>query len=96
MAVDANVLIYERLREEMATGKSLPVAINAAYEKAFSVIFDANATTLITAAILFWQASGPVKGFAVTLVVGIIASVFSAMVTTRMLFPSLGAEDRLP
>jgi len=86
LAVDANVLIYERLREEMAAGKSLPTAINAAYDKAFSVIFDANATTLITAAILFWQASGPVKGFAVTLVLGIIASVFSAMVVTRMLF----------
>ena len=86
LAVDANVLIYERLREELAAGKSLPVAINSAYNKAFSVIFDANATTLITAAILFWQASGPVKGFAVTLVLGIIASVFSAMVVTRMLF----------
>ena len=86
LAVDANVLIYERLREEMSTGKSLAGAIEAAYNKAFSVIFDANATTLITAAILFWQASGPVKGFAVTLTVGIIASVFSAMVVTRTLF----------
>jgi len=86
LAVDANVLIYERLREEMAAGKTLASSINAAYDKAFTVIFDANATTLITAAILFWQASGPVKGFAVTLVVGIIASVFSAMVVTRMLF----------
>ena len=86
LAVDANVLIYERLREEMAAGKTLASAINSAYDKAFTVIFDANATTLITAAILFWQASGPVKGFAVTLVVGIIASVFSAMVVTRMLF----------
>lgn len=86
LAVDANVLIYERLREEMALGKSLGAAINAAYDKAFTVIFDANATTLITAAILFWQASGPIKGFAVTLTVGIIASVFSAMVVTRTLF----------
>ena len=86
LAVDANVLIYERLREEMAAGKSLSVAICSAYDKAFSVIFDANATTLITAVILFWQASGPIKGFAVTLVLGIIASVFSAMVVTRMLF----------
>src|SRR5205823_3363759 len=86
LAVDANVLIYERLREELASGKPLSVAITAAYDKAFTVIFDANATTLITSAILFWQASGPVKGFAVTLVLGIIASVFSAMVATRMLF----------
>jgi SecD/SecF fusion protein len=86
LAVDANVLIYERLREELEAGKSLASSVQAAYQKAFSVIFDANATTLITAAILFWQASGPIKGFAVTLVVGIIASVFSAMVVTRMLF----------
>jgi len=86
LAVDANVLIYERLREEMALGKSLGTAIESAYDKAFTVIFDANATTLITAAILFWQATGPVKGFAVTLTVGIIASVFSAMVVTRTLF----------
>lgn len=86
LAVDANVLIYERLREEMAAGKSLGAAIDAAYDKAFSVIFDANATTLITAAILFWKATGPVKGFAVTLMIGIIASVFSAMIVTRTLF----------
>jgi SecD/SecF fusion protein len=86
LAVDANVLIYERLREEMGAGKTLGAAIDAAYNKAFTVIFDANATTLITAAILFWLSSGPVKGFAVTLTVGIIASVFSAMVVTRTIF----------
>jgi SecD/SecF fusion protein len=86
LSVDANVLIYERLREEMGAGKTLSAAIDAAYNKAFTVIFDANATTLITAAILFWKSSGPVKGFAVTLTVGIIASVFSAMVVTRTVF----------
>ncbi len=86
LAVDANVLIYERLREEMALGKTLGTAIESAYDKAFSVIFDANFTTLITAVILFWKATGPVKGFAVTLVVGIIASVFTAMIVTRTLF----------
>jgi SecD/SecF fusion protein len=86
LAVDANVLIYERLREEMNAGKTLGAAIDAAYDKAFTVIFDANATTLITAAILFWMSSGPVKGFAVALTVGIIASVFSAMVVTRTVF----------
>ncbi len=86
MAVDANVLIYERLREELALGKSISAAVDAAYEKAFTAIFDANATTLITAAILFWQSSGPVKGFAITLTVGIIASVFSALIVTRMCF----------
>ena len=67
LSVDANVLIYERLREEMALGKSLKVAVNTAYDKAFSSIFDANVTTLITAAILFWKASGPVRGFAIAL-----------------------------
>ena len=86
MAVDANVLIYERLREEQAAGKSLATALNGAYDKAFTAIFDANATTLITAVILFWQATGSVKGFAVTLTLGIIASVFSAMIVTRTAF----------
>jgi SecD/SecF fusion protein len=86
LAVDANVLIYERLREEMTAGKPLAAAVDAAYNKAFTVIFDANATTLITAAILFWKSSGPVRGFAVTLTVGIIASVFSAMIVTRTVF----------
>jgi SecD/SecF fusion protein len=86
MAIDANVLIYERLREEMAEGKTLKSSVNAAYEKAFSAIFDSNVTTLITAAILFWKATGPVKGFAVTLTLGIIASLFTALVVTRNLF----------
>ncbi len=86
MAVDANVLIYERLREEMAAGKSLQAALTGAYDKAFSAIFDANATTLITAVILFWQATGSVRGFAVTLTLGIIASMFSALLFTRTAF----------
>jgi SecD/SecF fusion protein len=86
MAVDANVLIYERLREETAAGKSLSAALENAYDKAFSAIFDANVTTLITAIILFWQATGSVKGFAVTLTLGIIASMFSALLVTRTLF----------
>ncbi|MGC1479627.1 MAG: protein translocase subunit SecD [Chthoniobacterales bacterium] len=83
MAVDANVLIYERLREELAAGKTISAAVNGAYEKAFSAIFDANLTTLITAVILFLQATGSVKGFAVTLTLGIIASMFSALLVTR-------------
>ncbi len=83
MAVDANVLIYERLREELALGKSLKVALEAAYNKAFSSIFDANVTTLITAVILFWQASGPVKGFAISLTLGIIASMFAVLIVGR-------------
>ncbi len=86
IAVDASVLIYERLREELASGKSLKVALQAAYEKAFSSIFDANITTLITAAILFWYAAGPVKGFAISLTLGILASMFTALIVGRNLF----------
>src|SRR6266699_3566947 len=83
LSVDASVLIYERLREEMALGKSLKIAVKAAYEKAFSSIFDANVTTLITALILFWRASGPVKGFAIALTLGILASLFTALIVGR-------------
>lgn len=86
VAVDANVIIYERLREELAAGKSIKAAINTAYEKAFSAIFDANITTLITALILFWRASGTVKGFAITLTIGILASMLAALLCTRVLF----------
>ncbi len=83
LSVDASVLIYERLREELALGKSLKVAVQAAYDKAFSSIFDANVTTLITAAILFGEASGPVKGFAISLTLGILASLFTALIVGR-------------
>jgi SecD/SecF fusion protein len=83
LAVDASVLIYERLREELAGGKSLKIALQTAYEKAFSSIFDANVTTLITAAILFFMATGPVKGFAIALTLGIVASLFTALIAGR-------------
>ncbi|MGE9270933.1 MAG: protein translocase subunit SecD [Verrucomicrobiales bacterium] len=86
MAVDANVLIYERLREELENGKSLANAINTAYEKAFSAIFDSNITSLLSAGVLLGMASGTVKGFAVTLTVGLIASMFSAILVTRVFF----------
>jgi SecD/SecF fusion protein len=86
MAVDANVLIYERLREEIENGKSLKNAINSAYEKAFSSILDANLTTLIACVILIAMASGSVKGFALTLTIGLVASMFSAILGTRVLF----------
>ena len=86
LAVDANVLLYERLREELKAGKSLSASIEGAYSKAFSAIFDANATTLITAGILFKMATGPVQGFAITLVLGILASLFSAILFTRTAF----------
>ena len=83
LAVDASVLIYERLREEMALGKTLRVALKTAYEKAFSSIFDANVTTLITAAILFFMATGPVRGFAISLMLGILASLFTALIAGK-------------
>jgi SecD/SecF fusion protein len=86
LAVDASVLIYERLREELALGKSLQVAMQAAYQKAFSSIFDANVTTLITATILFWKATGPVRGFAIALTLGILASLFTALIVGRNIF----------
>lgn len=86
MAVDANVLIYERLREELAEGKSLRHAIEAAYDKAFSAIIDANITSLFTAITLYVVAEGTVKGFAVTLIIGIFATLFAALVVTRVCF----------
>lgn len=86
MAVDANVLIYERLREEMIAGKSLKSAIGASYDKAFTAIFDANITSLITAVILYSTTTGSIRGFAVTLTIGIVASMFSAILVTRVLF----------
>jgi len=86
MAVDANVLIYERLREEIQNGKSAKTAISSAYEKTFTAIFDANLTSLITAVILFWMASGTIKGFAITLTIGLLASMFSAILVTRVFF----------
>ena len=86
MAVDANVLIYERLREEIASGKSLKNAIEASYDRAFSAIFDSHVTSLITAVILFWLGSGTIKGFAVTLTIGVTASLFSAILVTRVIF----------
>ncbi|HEX4637987.1 MAG TPA: protein translocase subunit SecD [Chthoniobacterales bacterium] len=83
LSVDASVLIYERLREEMEMGKSLKVALETAYNKAFSSIFDANVTTLITAFILWMNAAGPVKGFAISLTLGILASLFTALIVGR-------------
>jgi len=83
MAVDANVLIYERIREELRSGSSTQQAIEAGYGKAFSTIADANVTTLIAAVVLFAFGSGPVKGFAVTLSIGIVSSMFTAILGTR-------------
>ncbi|TMP81880.1 protein translocase subunit SecD [Pseudoalteromonas phenolica] len=83
MAVDANVLIFERIREELAEGRSPQQAVHQGYDSAFSTIFDANITTLIAAVILFAVGTGPIAGFAVTLAIGIITSMFTAIVGTR-------------
>jgi len=86
MAVDANVLIYERIRDELANGKPARSAIDTGFEKAFSAIFDSNVTTLIPAIVLAYFGTGPLRGFAVTLVLGIIANLFAALVVTRNTF----------
>jgi preprotein translocase subunit SecD len=85
MAVDANVLIYERIREELRVGNSPQASIRAGYEKAFSAIADGNITTLIAGIVLFWFGTGPIKGFAVTLSLGIITSMFTAIVGSRVI-----------
>ncbi len=86
MAIDANVLIYERIREELAIGKPTRIAVDAGYDKAFSAILDSNVTTLVAALFLFQFGTGPIKGFAVTLTLGILCSMFTAIVVTRMMF----------
>ena len=86
MSVDANVLIFERIREELALGKTVRSAIDAGFSKAFSAILDANLTTLIAAVFLFQFGTGPVKGFAVTITIGIVASMFTALFVSRVLF----------
>jgi preprotein translocase subunit SecD len=85
MAVDANVLVFERIREEVRTGKTPFAAMEAGYQRAVGTIFDANITTFIAAVILFVMGSGPIKGFSVTLGIGIITSVFTAVVVTRLM-----------
>jgi preprotein translocase subunit SecD len=86
MAVDANVIIFERIREELNIGKPPRAAVDAGYDRATLTILDANVTTLIAALVLFQFGTGPVKGFAVTLSLGVIASMFTALVFTRVVF----------
>jgi preprotein translocase subunit SecD len=86
MAVDSNVLIFERIREELRSGKSVVAAIDAGFGKAFLTIIDTHVTTVVSCAFLFIFGSGPVKGFAVTLVIGLIANVFTAVFVSRFIF----------
>lgn len=86
MAVDANVLIFERIREELRQGKTIRSAIDSGYQRAFTTILDANVTTLLTALVLYQFGSGPIRGFALTLAIGILVSMFTAIVVTRVIF----------
>ena len=85
MAVDANVLVFERIREELRRGRNVMAAIEGGYSRAISTIIDANLTTLFAAMFLYIFGSGPIKGFAVTLAIGIATSLFTAVMVTRML-----------
>jgi preprotein translocase subunit SecD len=96
MAVDANVLIFERIKEELANGNSPQASIRAGYEKAFSTIADANVTTLIAAMVLFSFGTGPIKGFAVTLALGIMTSMFTAILGTRALINLIYGYRQVP
>ncbi|MBI3021405.1 MAG: protein translocase subunit SecD, partial [Candidatus Omnitrophica bacterium] len=99
MAVDANVLIYERMREEIKAGRPLSLAVAAGYDKAFSAILDSNVTTVIAALFLYWFGTGPIRGFATTLIMGLAASMFTAIFVTRVIFDfllGLGRLTRLP
>ncbi len=95
MAVDANVLIFERIREERGTGKTLKAAIDAGYSKAFSAIFDANITTFFVGAILYSFGVGPIQGFAVTLMAGILSSLFTAIIVSRIVFDYMVVKRRM-
>jgi preprotein translocase subunit SecD len=95
MAVDANVLIFERIREELRLGKSVRAAVEAGFQKALMTILDANVTTLIAAVVLFQFGSGPVKGFAVTLAIGIVASMFTALFVSRTIFETVFSLRRV-
>jgi preprotein translocase subunit SecD len=95
MAVDANVIIYERIKEELRKGKSIRIAIENGFDRAFWTIFDSNLTTLLAAFILFQYGTGPVKGFAVTLFVGIIVSMFVALYLTRFVYELLSLNKKM-
>ncbi len=96
MSVDANVLIYERIREELASGKGIKLAVKDGYKNAYSAIIDSNITTLLTAVILGYFGKGPIHGFAVTLGIGILSSLFSAIFITRLVFERVLDKNRTP
>ena len=89
MSVDANVLIYERVKEELSNGKGIKLAIQDGYKHAYTAIIDANVTSLLTAIVLAYFGSGPIQGFATTLIIGVFTSLFSAIFITRLIFSYL-------
>jgi preprotein translocase subunit SecD len=96
MAVDSNVLIFERIREELRAGKAVIAAVDSGFRKAFLTIIDTHVTTVVSCAFLFLFGTGPVQGFAVTLVIGLVANVFTAVFVSRTIFDwELGMQKRV-
>jgi preprotein translocase subunit SecD len=95
MSVDANVLIFERIREELKNNKSVGKAVENGFSRAFITILDANITTVITAVVLYNFGTGPIKGFAVTLMIGILASMFTALFVSRVIFQTFLARKNV-
>jgi preprotein translocase subunit SecD len=93
MGVDANVIIFERIKEELRSGKTLRASIDMGFKRAFSAILDSNVTTMISAAVLYWLGTGPIKGFAVTLFIGVFLSFFTAVTASRLMLKSVADFD---
>jgi preprotein translocase subunit SecD len=96
MTVDANVIVFERIKEERRTGKSPLASVRAGFEKSLSTLLDANITTLITALILLLVGTGPVRGFAITLGIGVVGSLYCALVASRLLLEKAGFSEHIP
>jgi protein-export membrane protein SecD len=94
MAVDANIIIFERLKEEIRTGKTMRSAVEAAFKRAWAAILDSNICSIGTGIVIYWFGTGPIKGFAVALIIGVAVSLFTAVTVTR-LFVNLIMETRL-
>ncbi len=96
MAVDANILVFERIREELRLGKSVVSAVENGFDRAFTTIFDTNVTTIIGAVFLFMFGTGPIRGFAVTLIVGLLANLFAAVYVSRTIFEYILSRQARP
>ncbi len=95
MAVDSNVLMFERIRDELRAGKTPRSAVDSGYDKAFWTIFDSHVTTLLTAAVLFQFGTGPIKGFAVTLSLGVAINLFTALIGTKTIFDLINSRQEV-